>query len=167
MGKEGEKVLSVRSSTRCPPSHAPTQTRAACGHGWCPVCSGFVDPTTRVIFSRPNPTITCNRKPQPWESYALLFRETGCGREHFTTCMKKALGASRVVAFRNLYKLKEWENLMTPSGWDRVKKEAKERKVLFEHYSPPWGMVRKHSAVQNVVWGEVPAGQDGHEPAGV
>ena len=29
-----------------------------------------------------------------------------------------------------------------------MKKEAKERKVLFEHYSPPWRMVRKHSTAQ-------------------
>ena len=108
-------------------------------------------PAARMLnafLSRPKPTITCNRKPKPWESYPLLFRETGCGREHFTTRMKKALAASRVVPFRNLYKLKEWENLMAPSGWDRVKKEAKERKVLFEHYSPPWRMVRKHSTAQ-------------------
>ena len=75
-----------------------------------------------MVFSRPSPTVTCNRKPKPWEAYPILYRETGYHHHQLTTRKKKTLGASRVRQFQDLSKHKFFDDLLTTTGWDRAKK---------------------------------------------
>ena len=42
---------------------------------WCKICSGHVDPGNLVVYSRPDPTVWCNRRPPPMKEYEFLFAE--------------------------------------------------------------------------------------------
>ena len=74
--EHGDRALSVRLTNRCPPHHAHMMEPRACGHTWCRLCDGFVDPITMNVLEGPGPIIKCNRYPRKLEKYDFLFKET-------------------------------------------------------------------------------------------
>ena len=116
LDENGDRILSVRSSVRCRPEHQPSYRKTACGHAWCTVCAGYVDPETRVRFSQPDPTVFCNRRPNPQADYKFLFGEVGVGTPRLTYAMATALGSRKVAKYRDITKPNWWFDLHTTHG---------------------------------------------------
>ena len=140
----GEVVLAVKSSVKCRREHERSWTKTSCGHVYCTVCSGYVEPTSMVTFCKPKPTVWCNRKPNPKASYEYLFAEVGCDRPRLTEAVQRVLRGTKVAKFADMKSGAKWfADMRTKLGWDRVKVAAKARTVLFTHFSPPWQATRQ------------------------
>ena len=69
-----EPILSVRMSHKC--DHDPINfIQRACGHHFCAVCNGHVDPFTKNVAQGEYPVVGCNRQLQHRERYSILFQE--------------------------------------------------------------------------------------------
>ena len=102
---ERNPILAVKSSVKCPSSHERKRQRTSCGHLYCEVCAGYVDPATRVLFSKPSPTAWCNRKPAPRSHYEYWLAEHGCGRPRllqFDQRSSRGIPKARIAPFVNL-----------------------------------------------------------------
>ena len=110
-----------------------------------------MDPTTRVVHGKPDPTVWCNRRPGARHSYEKWFAEFG-STPKLTDAVKAAIqkepklsraGWSKVAKWQDVMTESKFYNLLTHSGWDRAKKVAKSRDTMFTHYSPPWLALRR------------------------
>ena len=58
-GEQGERVLLVKLNDSC--EHDSNQwVETDCGHVWCPMYDGFVDPMVRTALKGAGPIISCN-----------------------------------------------------------------------------------------------------------
>ena len=135
-GEDNERALSVRLNEKCPgEAHHKFWKRLACGHVHCAHCDGHVCPNTLVALKGPGPIVKCNRLPKGVEDYDFLFRENYAGSRRLTDAMIKELGKNRVDAPLDI-KFSPDHDITQKWVYERRKKEAKARRVLYSHYSP-------------------------------
>ena len=91
----------------------------SCGHWWCDVCAGYVDPNTRVLFSKPNPTVWCNRRPNALKSYTQLFVEIGSDKPRLTDAVKRVIPPTLIGRWQNADRPTKDFNIQTKTGWDQ------------------------------------------------
>ena len=82
----------VKLNDSCPHSEGKWKD-LPCGHRWCELCGGYVDPVTRVALNDGGPIITCNRKKRPWKEYEYIFREWFAGSARLSQAMRTAMVA--------------------------------------------------------------------------
>ena len=78
----------------------PVQT--ACGHHYCGICAGYVDPATLVVMGKPRATVWCNRRPRALDTYEKLFAEVGCGQERLTSAVGTVMTRGKIAKFRDM-----------------------------------------------------------------
>ena len=71
-----EPVLSVRMTHKCD-HDCSTYINRACGHHFCAVCNGHVDPSTKNVARGETPVVGCNRQLQDRNKYDIWFQEFG------------------------------------------------------------------------------------------
>ena len=135
LNTRGEPVYSLRLNRLR--DHADRhKSRKACGHLWCAMCDGYVDPVAGTAVAGPGPIIKCNRRRREWGEYEFLFGESFAGSAVLTEAMVRALPSGKVRDPRDrLYDLSC--DLLDKRVYERAKKEAKERTCFYDHYSPP------------------------------
>ena len=124
--------------------------KTPCGHYWCELCGGHVDPASRTALTGAGPVIECNRRRRPWVEYDYVFREWFAGSGVLTTGMRTALGGyavrrgksavwgkSKVAKERDILLDTKWMDLTVKQNVDLAKKEMKSRSVFYEHFAPP------------------------------
>ena len=79
--------------------------------------------------------IQCNRLWDQLSKYEHLFGEMFAGSARLTAAMRKALGGAAVRAPRDKKYGDQWD-LLQDRVYETMKKEVKDRKVFYEHYSP-------------------------------
>ena len=78
--EEDEPVLAVKLKDHCPHGSGAWAEPDACGHVFCKMCDGYVDPVSLVVLKGPGPIVKCNRRPKPLSSYKFFFKEHVCFR---------------------------------------------------------------------------------------
>ena len=91
----GEPVYSLRLNRLCDHDDR-RKSRKACGHVWCAMCDGYVDPVAGTAISGPGPIIKCNRRHREWGEYEFLFGESFAGSAVLTDAMGRALPPGKV-----------------------------------------------------------------------
>ena len=126
-----EPILSVRMNHKC--DHDPVSfIQRACGHHFCAVCNGHVDPFTKNVAQGESPVIGCNRQLQHREKYNVFFQEF-CpqARYSFSGPVTEALGER----MKKRVERKEFKGDMTKVQYEWLKKSIKKREVLHRHWN--------------------------------
>ena len=148
--RDGCRVLAIKSGARCSEQHRKTLKKSFCGHHWCSVCHGYVDPNTLVLLgAKPNVTVWCNRKTAPRENYDLFFFEASVGDPLLTESMARVIPKAKILKRQDLRNPTRDFDLKTKHGWDRAKILAKSRTIMYQHFSPPWTAVRELCIVRD------------------
>ena len=66
---DGERVLAIKGNAHCCRGHEPEWQKSSCGHHYCGICAGYVDPATLVVMGKPRATVWCNRRPMALDTY--------------------------------------------------------------------------------------------------
>ena len=131
---QGERVLSVRLHEKCTHKEEHWE-RKPCGHAWCKMCKGFVNPLNKVALKGPSDIIRCNRLWHDLSSYAYPFRENHARSARLTQVMVKTLGQSRVAPPEDV-KYSKHHDMLVDQVFTRKKQEAKKREAFVNHYAP-------------------------------
>ena len=130
--EDNERVCAVKLTTKC--EHDPTSwSPQKCGHNWCEMCQGHVDPVSKVVLTSAGPIVTCNRLPR--SEYTYLFREGMAGSEHLTQAMQRKFGKNAIEEASDIIKGPD-HDLRTKWVYEREKKRVKSRQCLIDHWSP-------------------------------
>ena len=137
--EDGEKVLHVRTHHRCMHNRLSRDDweKRACGHVWCKVCQGFVDPEGRQALVGPGPIIACNRKPRGFEDYETVFCEVGHPLVGLTASVRRAVAPFRAAPAVDVSPTTS-DFLGNKYVYERLKKDIKRRSCYHWHFTVPW-----------------------------